>query len=517
MPNSQYIVLPQRPNRQAMFADVIAQAVGVWEQRKAQEQQAKAQAEADYVKNLSGSVKSYQDFSALTPEQQEMLKARGFNFRDRPQDRFQETVAEDNLRTFGTLPQSARQQGTYQTAYGAAMPSATVDMTNASDVYRNTPREGFPGTMTLPHDGSSPEMANMPHDGSPAQFAPLGQYAPEMLQRQRIMDKLDPTGQEAWTNRNVTAPKTEAEIGKMGAETAAARALARERNASAGKTRAETSQIGASVTGSVALGEEALAQLPPAMRELVKKIANYEVDITKVASLRGKESERAKLAAIVSQYDPTWDMTQYNSRAAVRKDFTSGNASRNIRSLNTAVKHMEALERSMKALDNTRIPAANMVGNFVSRQSGNQEVDNFESALTAVTDELATLFKGTAGTDEQIKHWRRSMHANMSPEQQRGQMEMLLELLGGRLSALESQWESNMGKPKDFQILSPQSQKILERMGINLGSSPAPEQSGGQPKVGDAKQARNGMTLYWDGIGWTDTKPATGARAGASF
>lgn len=133
----QYIYEPARPDRKAEFAKIIAAALQMREQNRLQEEQAKAAQEAEYVKNLSGSVKDYAEYSALSPEQQEMMKARGLLRFDRPQDRFDRKVAEDSLKTFDTLPQSARQQGTFQTAYGAAMPAASVDLTNAQDVYGN--------------------------------------------------------------------------------------------------------------------------------------------------------------------------------------------------------------------------------------------------------------------------------------------------------------------------------------------------------------------------------------------
>lgn len=286
-------------------------------------------------------------------------------------------------------------------------------------------------------------------------------YAPQMQNRQRITDKIDPTGQESIVHRDVTLPKTRAEIAETNAKTA--------------KARAETGQIGAAQptipgAGGELMGEEFLATLNPTAREIVRKIANYELDLTKIASLRNPkntESERKMLAGLVSRYDPTYDMTQFAARNKSRQDFTSGNAARNIRSLNTAVKHLAALEQTGKALDNARLPAYNAVANTLSRQSGDKRVTNFKSALTAVTDELATLFKGTAGTDEQIKHWRASVSENMSPEQMKGQMETLAELVSGRLAALESQYESIMGRPAPpGAILSNESRNILERMGL---------------------------------------------------
>lgn len=219
------------------------------------------------------------------------------------------------------------------------------------------------------------------------------------------------------------------------------------------------------ITRNSAGGEEALKNLPPETAQLVRKIANYEMDLSKVTSLRGGQRER--IASLVAMYDPTFDMTQYSARHALRRDFTSGKGAFNIRSINTAVKHLESLSKAAKQLDNSRIQLWNRVANYAGTQTGDPRVTNFKSAANAVESEMASVFKGMGATDQEIKAWRENLNEAQSPEQLQGAIATMIELMGGRLSAMDSQWTANMGKPKDFRILSPESERILKQLGVD--------------------------------------------------
>lgn len=262
---------------------------------------------------------------------------------------------------------------------------------------------------------------------------------------------------------------------RTAAQNAADYARANASNADAAATRGSVAAGGAAPTGgydpSLPTGEAYLKTLDPFTANLIKGIANYTVDLTKVSSLRGGAkgagSERKRLTEQVMQYDPTFDMSQFPIRSKTRQSFTSGKDSFNVTSLNTAVKHVAALKRAADSLDNYDTKTVNRVTNFLSREFGDPRVTNFNAAATAVADELSTLFKGTAGTDEQIKAWRAGLSENMSKEQYKGQIEMLLELMGGRLGALETKYREGMGREPDFDILTPESKKVLTSVGLD--------------------------------------------------
>jgi len=223
----------------------------------------------------------------------------------------------------------------------------------------------------------------------------------------------------------------------------------------------QQTQLGQSVAG----GDELLAKLPADTAGLVKKIANYEMDLSKVTSMRGGQRER--IASLVALYDPTFDMTQYGARNAVRRDFTSGKSANNIRSLNTAVKHLESLDRAGKKLDNSSLQLWNKIANTAITQTGDPRVTNFKTAANAVESEMASVFKNMGATDQEIKAWRENLNESQSPQQITGAIHTMIDLMGGRLAALDGQWTTNMGKPRDFAILSKSSKDILRKFGVN--------------------------------------------------
>ena len=160
--------------------------------------------------------------------------------------------------------------------------------------------------------------------------------------------------------------------------------------------------------------------------------------------------------------NPSFDVTMYKQRQQTRVDFSSGKAALNIRSLNTAIGHMDNLQRAADALKNTSIPAYNAAKNYGAVQTGSPTVKVFEAAASAVANELATLFKGTGATDQEIKAWRQLVNANMSPQQLDGVIQQAASLMLSRRNALEEQWNASMATTAP-NLFDPKAAKVLEK------------------------------------------------------
>jgi len=230
-------------------------------------------------------------------------------------------------------------------------------------------------------------------------------------------------------------------------------------------------------------GDEFLKSLPPHQQRLVKSVAEYKTDIKQVSSLRG--DQRQKLAMMVLQYDPTFDMTQDQSRAALAKDFRTGKAANNIRSLNTAIGHLDSFEKASTALNNTSWQIINRSKNWLNEQTGDPNIVLVQEKANAVETELATVFKGMGATDQEIKEWRRNFSAAQSPAQFKAIVGGAIELMGSRLDAMRYQYENGMGKPKDFEILSDTSRKILTRLGVDPDMLEPPLATPAEAEQGD--------------------------------
>jgi hypothetical protein len=230
---------------------------------------------------------------------------------------------------------------------------------------------------------------------------------------------------------------------------------------------------------------EFLSKLDPSTASLVKGISDYRIPIEKVTSLRG--DERQRLAKIVSQYDPNFDMSQYATRSAMRKSVTSGNYSNALNSANLVIQHLDALEKAADDLGNGSYPWLNAGKNLYSKQTGDPAITKFNTIADAAGAELAKVFKGTGATAEsEIKAWRSNLDPNASPEQIKASIHTAIsDLLKSRLDTISSQYSEAMGRPSDFAFLTPHSREVLKQLGVDPADLD-PTTGGGQQGAPDS-------------------------------
>lgn len=210
-----------------------------------------------------------------------------------------------------------------------------------------------------------------------------------------------------------------------------------------------------------------LAALDPNMQSIVKGLANYELDLPKISSIRG--NQRMQLAAAAKRYDPSFDMTQYGARAAMRKSMTSGNYSQAINSSNLVIQHLDSLKKAAADLGNTDYKMLNAGKNLWNSQTGDPAITKFNTIADAAASELAKVFKGVGVTsDAEIREWRKNLDPNSSPEQIKASIETAIsQLLASRLDTIRSQFGAAMGRPADFTILTAHSRAVIRALGID--------------------------------------------------
>lgn len=225
---------------------------------------------------------------------------------------------------------------------------------------------------------------------------------------------------------------------------------------------------------------EVLGSLNPGMQQIVKNITQYKIPLPSGFALKTPYWQKIMEAASV--YDPSFDASQYNVRMKLKNDFVSGKAAGNIRSLNTAVGHLDSLSTKADALGNAPIQLWNKIANAGLTATGDKRVTEFNAAATAVESELAAVFKGMGATDQEIHQWRQNLSSAQSPEQLKGAIHTAVELMGSRLGALQSQYETGLGKPKNFRFLNDKSRGILQKLGADVNSlDPVAQSQQSQP------------------------------------
>lgn len=252
----------------------------------------------------------------------------------------------------------------------------------------------------------------------------------------------------------------------------------------------------------------------PALAAEVKGIADYTIDPAKSVALKG--GRREYVLGLVQQFDPSYDMTQFGARSAARKYFSGGGAgSQAIQSANTTIGHVADLKKDFAELHNSDYPMVNAIGNPLAIETGHKDIQaamgRFNTSADAVSSELAKVFKGSGATSEQeILEWRRGLSPNMAPAQFNASVDNLLtHLLKARLDAMRSMYETSMGKPANFKILSDESRAILQN---DFGFDPTELDNPGGPMAAGALPADGGAPAPSPGGGRAPPSAAAGGQ-----
>lgn len=279
------------------------------------------------------------------------------------------------------------------------------------------------------------------------------------------------TGKPVLDLQNVT-PNAENKVAAQGvenklkgAQTTEANAKANEANASAAKSRADI------------ISDSDLANVADA-------VYRGDMDLTKVTSMRG--NQRAKLAQLIEERHPDFNMQNYNVQLKTMQDFTSGKTSQNITALNTSIAHLDQLSQAADALNNGNIQILNHVANSLGVQIGDSPMSTYSAIHNAVSGEVGKTFKGASPTDPELATMDKTFSPSQSPKQAKAALDATIKLFAGKLDALNNQFRNGTGKnasERGIMLISPESQAVLQRHGFNFGSNGASAVPAGQVQV----------------------------------
>ena len=217
--------------------------------------------------------------------------------------------------------------------------------------------------------------------------------------------------------------------------------------------------------GNYLKGEAFLKTLPPLSQGTIRGMIDYTLDPSKIFSMRS--DKRSRYVEVAKYVDPSFNLTKYETRRRYLSDLGSGQVARNIRSINTAVKHLSSLKDSVVGLTSTNVKYYNAAINYIKKDwLGSEAPTDAAEALNAVAGEMASLFKGTSGTDQEITSWKETFDLNMSKRQKTKFIQRGVDLMEGRLHALREQYFSVMDEEaKEGTFISPTSKKIVGQLG----------------------------------------------------
>lgn len=234
------------------------------------------------------------------------------------------------------------------------------------------------------------------------------------------------------------------------------------------------------------VNEDALKTYPPQIASQVKALAEGRMTFPSGFALKSPYWQQ--MLGAVSAYDPSFDAVNYNARSKTRGDFTSGKSAQSINALNTVIGHLQTLSDAADNLNNSNLPAWNAVANFASNAAGKPQVKNFDVTKKAVVDELTRVYRGSGGSESDIKTWSDAINSSNSPEQLHSVIGQIGDLLESKVNALGEQYNQGMGTTdSSIRLVTPHADAALQK--IRGGSSGQTSVSADPAKIKAAKDA----------------------------
>lgn len=241
--------------------------------------------------------------------------------------------------------------------------------------------------------------------------------------------------------------------------------------------------------------------LPPtdALKKLQQENPGYASQLQMMADGRGGKisaSNRSTRSQQMTQdlafFYPGVDVDNLNQRVDTLKDFSSGPTSKNIVAFNTALQHLNTLNNIIPKLNNSPSEAFNGIAQPLEAATGvgnNPNVSSFNTTKIALAGELATAYKNSGATQEEINSIQNSIKSSGNPDNLKAAVQSAVTLLGGKLKALQAKWGNTYNSPGDKQgpggnpIISPESQQIIN----SIGGEGQGQQEGQQYNVPDGR------------------------------
>lgn len=186
--------------------------------------------------------------------------------------------------------------------------------------------------------------------------------------------------------------------------------------------------------------------------------------------------DRGRIVSLASEYADknNKDFHSYGGdvNAGMAKNLAYGKMGQNVVSFNTALGHIGDAEKSYQAVGNTDARFLNTPINVLKKQGNDPNIIALGLNLNAVSGELATAFKGSGGTDQEIAHFSNLLTDDLTPAQAHAALQKAAELLNSRINAVQNQQTSVAGSNGgQRQLLSPHGQDVMNSFKSNTASS----------------------------------------------
>lgn len=182
---------------------------------------------------------------------------------------------------------------------------------------------------------------------------------------------------------------------------------------------------------------------------MVDEVGTGKMDLTTALSRVPFGAKDAFISQLKAKY-PDFNQANYSITKGVMKDFTSGDAAKNLTAFNTAIEHAKQLNDAADALQNGNTVALNKIGNALGYQFGSDKTTNFNVIKNALSGEISKVFKGGQATDAEIREVQGPFNAANSPAQLKGAIQNAIALMNSKRGALQQQYQQGIKAQPNF-------------------------------------------------------------------
>lgn len=230
------------------------------------------------------------------------------------------------------------------------------------------------------------------------------------------------------------------------------------------------------------------------------------------------------LAQHVTQADPSFESGNATARVKTRNEFMTGGVGSpagQITAGNTALQHAgemsDALERMkegggiLRGLGNAGLPMVSYAANQMKNKSvqGTPEgaaLNDFMTAKNHFSEEVTKFYAGSAGSEAERTRALANLDAAKSLPELRSAIKTEVNLMQGKVNALQDRWKNGMGPlVPEFPLIQPKSQEAIDRV-IKR------HQSSEQPAAASAPRAAPQPGMMQDGYRFKGGNPADKAN-----
>jgi hypothetical protein len=170
----------------------------------------------------------------------------------------------------------------------------------------------------------------------------------------------------------------------------------------------------------------------------------------------------------VLRVNPNYDASKFPERSKMRIAFTSGPQGQTLNSLNTAIEHLDQFSTLAQQMGTGNFQPGNAAYNWMRTTFGDSAPTNFEGMRSILAGELASAFKKSGATDQEIESVNSAIKSKASPKQLQDYVDKIaIPALASKAHTFSDQWKTTMGEDDTWSPYTAGAKAVLSRRGVN--------------------------------------------------